>query len=434
MTSTTTAGAGYRSSTGAGRWYALAVLTIVYALNIADRFVVATLLEPIRLELRLTDSSIALISGTALALFYVSVGMPVAMLADRANRRNIVAFSLALRSAMIALCGTAHSVLQLVLARFGVGIGEAGGTPPSTSMVADKFAARDRPMAMTVFALGALLGAWLGSRLAGAVAARFGLLAAFLVLSIPGLVVAMLVYFTVREPVRGGHDARVASQPPSSLRSALRLLARQRSAMQLIAGATIATLWGWDLIWWTPAFLMRAHAMTVGEAGAALGPMHLVAGTMATIATGALVGPRLAADPRRVVLLMAGVLALATIPSVLIYCTTSLRLAIALLWVVVPAIYFFIGPTLGLLANVVPATMRAQSVAVLLFTANVANLIVAPQAIGLLSDHLAPLFGGNSESLRWSLVALAPVGFWAAYHYWASAPTLREEQLQVSGA
>lgn len=204
--------------------------------------------------------------------------------------------------------------------------------------------------------------------------------------------------------------------------------------MHLIAGATIATLWGWDLIWWTPAFLMRAHAMTAGEAGAARGPMHLVAGTMATIATGALVGPRLAADPRRVVLLMAGVLALATRPSVLIYCTTLLRLAIALLWVVVPAIYFFIGPTLGLLANVVPATMRAQSVAVLLFTANVANLIVAPQAIGLLSDHLAPLFGGNSESLRWSLVALAPVGFWAAYHYWASAPTLREEQLQVSGA
>ena len=134
------------------------------------------------------------------------------MLADRANRRNIVALSLALWSAMTALCGTAHSVLQLVLARFGVGIGEAGGTPPSTSTAADKFAARDRPMAMTVFALGAPLGAWLGAQLAGAVVERFGWRAAFLVLGIPGLLVAMLVNFAVREPVRGGYDAMVASQ------------------------------------------------------------------------------------------------------------------------------------------------------------------------------------------------------------------------------
>ena len=415
------------------RWYALAVLTLVYSLNIADRFSVSTLLEPIRVDLQLSDSSVAWITGTALALFYVTVGIPVAILADRANRRNIVAISLVLWSAMTAFCGLAQNLLQFVLARFGVGIGEAGGTPPSTSIIADKFAARDRPMAMTIFALGAPIGAWLGSSLAGAIAEHYRWRAAFLLLGIPGIVIGLLVYLTVREPPRGRYDVAAPASARRSLGGALRLMIRQRSALHLIGGGTIGTLWGWGLLWWTPAFLMRAHGMSVGEASAVLGPMHLVAGTLATIATGFLVSPRTAADPRRVVWLLGGVIAMVTLPSVLIYWTTSRSLAIAMLWIVVPAIYFFIGPTLGLLANVVPATMRAQTVAVLLFTANVANLIIAPQGIGMLSDHLAPLLGSNAESLRWALVALAPTGFWAAYHYLASARTIRAEQAAVSG-
>ena len=415
------------------RWYALGVLTLVYALNIADRFSVSTLLEPIRLDLRLTDSSVAWLTGTALALFYVTIGIPVAMLADRANRRNIVAVSLAIWSAMTALCGLAQNLLQFTLARFGVGIGEAGGTPPSTSIIADKFAARDRPMAMTVFALGAPLGAWLGASLAGAGAERYGWRTAFLVLGVPGGVIALLVFLTLREPRRGRFD--VAGSPAAllSLPAALRFLLAQRSALHLIAGGTVGTLWGWGLLWWTPAFLMRCHGLSVGEASAVLGPMHLVAGTLATIATGLLVSPRLAADPRRVVWLLGGVLALVTIPSLLIYWTHSRPLAVAMLWIVVPAIYFFIGPTLGLLANVVPASMRAQTVAVLLFSANVANLIIAPQGIGMLSDGLAPVLGSNAESLRWALVALAPTGFWAAWHFLASARTIRADQAAVSG-
>ncbi len=415
------------------RWYSLAVLTLVYAMNIADRFSVSTLLEPIRLELHLSDSSVAWITGTALALFYVTVGIPVAILADRSNRRNIVAVSLALWSAMTALCGLAQSVTQFVLARFGVGIGEAGGTPPSTSIIADKFAARDRPMAMTVFALGAPIGAWLGSELAGAIADHYGWRTAFLALGMPGIVIGLLVYLSVREPKRGRFDAAGAAAERLPALAAVRFMAGQRSVLHLIGGGAIGTLWGWGLLWWTPAFLMRTHHLSIGEASAVLGPMHLIAGTLATIATGLLVSPRIAADPRRVVWLLGGVLAAATIPSILIYWTDSRSLVVAMLWIVVPAIYFFIGPTLGLLANVVPATMRAQTVAVLLFTANVANLIIAPQGIGMLSDYLAPLLGSNAESLRWALVALAPTGFWAAYHFLTSARTIRADQAAVSG-
>ena len=127
------------------RWYVLAVMTVVYALNIADRFSISTLIEPIRIELQLTDSGIAFLTGVALALFYVTIGIPIALLADKANRRNILAIALALWSAMTAVCGLAQNYWQLLLARFGVGIGEAGGTPPATSILADKFPASKRP-------------------------------------------------------------------------------------------------------------------------------------------------------------------------------------------------------------------------------------------------------------------------------------------------
>src|SRR2546430_1703744 len=169
------------------RWYVLAVLTVVYALNIADRFSISTLIEPIRQELRLSDSGIAFLTGVALALFYVTVGIPIAALADRMSRRDILTLALAIWSGMTALCCLAPNYCQLLLARSGVAIGEAGGTPPSTSMLADKFPPARRPMANTIFALGACLGAWLGSQVAGAVAERSGWRAAFLVLGIPGV-------------------------------------------------------------------------------------------------------------------------------------------------------------------------------------------------------------------------------------------------------
>ncbi|HEV3020775.1 MAG TPA: MFS transporter [Burkholderiaceae bacterium] len=416
----------------ADRWYVLAVLTVVYALNIADRFSISTLIEPIRLELHLSDSGVAFLTGVALALFYVTVGIPIAALADRANRRNILAIAIALWSAMTALCGLAQNYSQLLLARFAVGIGEAGGTPPSTSMLADKFPPARRPMAMTIFALGACLGAWLGSSVAGAAAERAGWRAAFLVLGLPGLLVAAIVWLTVREPRRGALDAARASPPRSTLAASLRFIAAQRSAVHLLAGGSVATLWTWGLMWWTPAFLQRSHHLTVGQAGGLLGPMHLVAGTAGTLLAGWVMGRPAAADPRYVARLLAWGMALATVPSVLVYWVRSDWAATALLWIFVPAVYFYIGPILGLLQNVVPAHMRATTCAVLLFTANVANLVIAPQAIGWLSDWFAGSFGAGQESLRWALLLLAPAGFWAAWHLWTSAATIREDQARAS--
>src|SRR5882762_6359552 len=215
------------------RWYVLFILTIVYAMNIADRFSISTLIEPIQEELHLSDSGIAFLTGVALALFYVTVGIPIAALADRANRCNILALALAIWSGMTALCGLAQNYSQLLLARFGVGIGEAGGTPPSTSILADKFPHDRRPMALTIFALGASLGAWLGSSVAGRVAERYGWRAAFLVLGIPGLLCALLVRLTLREPVRGQLDSPAERRQQTTLMDTVRYVVRHRSAFHL---------------------------------------------------------------------------------------------------------------------------------------------------------------------------------------------------------
>jgi len=423
------------------RWYVLGVMTLVYALNIADRFSIATLIEPIRKELLLSDKGIAFLTGSALAFFYVTVGIPVAALADRVNRRNILAVSLLIWSGVTALCGVAQSYLQLLLARFAVGIGEAGGTPPSTSIVADNFPPARRPLALTVYALGACLGAWLGSSVAGAAADYGGWRLAFLVLGFPGVAVALLVWLTVREPRRGQLDSaphRPQAEPLSlvaiirQLIDTLRLMVAQRSSIHLVVGGSVATFWSWGLIWWTVAFLQRSHHLTVGEAGGLLGRMHLVAGTLGTLLAGGLMALPAARDPRFVTRLLAGVVVLTTVPSFFAYETASLRTATAMLWLFVPGVYFYIGPILGLMANVLPPAVRATSVAILLFIANLANLFVAPQLVGFLSDWFAASFGAGAQSLRWALLLLAPTGLWAAWHLWRAGATIREDEARAT--
>ena len=167
----------------------------------------------------------------------------MALLADRANRRNILVIALAVWSTMTALSGLAQNYWQLLLTRFGVGIGEAGGTPPATSILADKFPAAKRPMALTIFALGASLGAWLGSSIAGDLAERGGWRAAFLALGIPGVVIALIVRLTVREPLRGRLDHPTQKQPPITLSATAAYVASHKSAFHLLMAGSTATFW-----------------------------------------------------------------------------------------------------------------------------------------------------------------------------------------------
>src|SRR5579863_6235516 len=209
------------------RWYVLIVMCLVYALNIAARYVVTTVFEPIRLELHLTDTGAAFLTGVPLALFYVVCGIPIAWFADRSNRRNIVAAALILWSGFTVLCGVALNYWQFLFSRIGAGVGEAGATPPSTSIVSDCFPPERRPMALSVFALGAPVGAWLAADVAGGVAQAHGWRGAFLALGVPGVLLGLLVFITVREPTRGRLDAAVGAGK-ASFSTALAFLWRQR--------------------------------------------------------------------------------------------------------------------------------------------------------------------------------------------------------------
>jgi MFS family permease len=414
------------------RWYVLVLTCLIYALNIADRYVVTTVLEPIRLELRLNDLGVATLTGVPLALFYVSFGLPISWLADRSNRRNILASALVLWSAFTMFCGLSRTYWQFLWCRIGVGVGEAGGLPPSSAILSDCFPAERRPMAFTVLALGAPIGAWLGADMAGAVAHAYGWRAAFLALGAPGLVAGVVVYLTVREPRRGRLDAAQDVHQPSMLDS-LRFLLRQRAAVHVLMTTGVCSLWGWGLMWWTPTFLMRTYALDVGEAGAITGPIHLIGGIAASLGTAWLLSLPRMRDPRRVLWLLVVGVGLTTIPSFLAYWTHTLWIAKCMFWIFIPAIYFYIGPCMGLLQNLAPHHMRSMFIAWSLLVGNLLNLIVAPQVVGFLSDWFAGGHANDAPSLRLALLILAPTGFWATWHAYRATKTVIEDESRAIG-
>jgi len=414
------------------RWYVLIVMCVVYAVNIAARYVVTTVFEPIRLELKLTDAGAAFLTGVPLALFYVTCGIPIGWLADRANRRNIVAASLILWSGFTVLCGLSQSYWQLLLSRIGVGVGEAGATPSSTSIVSDCFPAERRPMALSVFALGAPVGAWLGADMAGAVAQAYGWRAAFFALGVPGVLLGALVFLTVHEPRRGRLDAQAADHK-ASFGQSLGFLWRQRAAFHVIMGSGICSLWGWGLVWWTPTFLLRTYGLNVAQAGAITGHIHLVGGILATVAAAWFMSRPFMLDPRRVLWTLAWVTGCATVPSMIAYWSHSLWLARFMFWAYVPAIYFFIGPCMALVLNLAPSHMRSTFTAWSVLVGNVFNLIVAPQVVGFLSDWFGGAHGADAASLRWALLLLAPTGFWATWHFVRAARTVAPDMKRAAG-
>jgi len=415
------------------RWYVLIMMVLVYTLSIADRYVISTVLEPIRLELQLTDSGIAFLTGVSLALFYVVLGFPISWLIDRSNRRNIIAVCLIGWSIMTAFSGLSKNYLQLLLSRIGVGIGEAGGTPGANSIISDYFPASKRPMAMTVFALGAPIGAWIGADIAGIVNDHYNWRTVFLVLGIPGVLLGIVIFLTVREPRRGQLDKKGGDHKGASFGESMRFLWTQRSAVHVMAASALTALWGWGLMWWTPTYLIRNFGLTPGEAGSILGPVHLIGGGLATLATSWWLAQPTMKDPRRIVRMMGWGVGIATIVSGVIYWTHSLELARALFWLFIPAIYFYIGPCFGLLNNLCEPRMRAQFCAATLFVANVGNLIVAPQLVGFLSDAFAPNHVANGESLRLAMLCLVPAGFWATWHYFRSARRIIQDEERATG-
>ena len=413
------------------RWYVLIIMMLVYTISIADRYVLSTLLGPISKELNLSDTGAASL-GIPLALFYVTMGIPLSWLCDRTNRRTLLAASVAVWSLMTTLTGYTRGYVDLLLARIGVGVGEAGGTPACNSIIADYFPADRRSMAMTVFALGAPIGAWLGSDIAGYVSTAHGWRAAFFVLGVPGIILALIIMVTIKEPARGRLDAVTEDKSPSVM-DTVRFLWSQKSAVHAMAGSGLSAFWGWGLMWFTPLFLQRTYGMDEGAAGGLLGQIYLVGGIGASLITAYVVARPSFTDPRKIARLLAVVTAVATIPSFLAYWTYDLGLAKLMWWLFIPAIYFYIGPAFALCQNLAAPKMRAMAVAISLLIANVLNLIVAPWIVGALSDYFAGSGPADAASLRMAQLILAPSGLWAAWHYWRAEKYIIEDQKRACG-
>lgn len=410
-----------------GAWTTLFILTAVYAINIADRYVLSTLIEPIKHEFQLSDASVGFLTGVALAIFYVAAGLPLGALADRTNRKRMIGAAVAVWSAMTVLCGLSSNFWQLLVARVGVGVGEAGGTPPSHSIIADKFRPKLRAFALSVYGIGASVGAWFGASGAGYLNEAYGWRTTLLVFGLCGLPFALLVWLCIREPKRVHDDQHLKAGDNSGFKAALAYTLQRRALFHLIAGATVVTFWGWGTLWWATSFLVRSHGLSVGEAGAMLGPIHGLAGTAMMVIT-VLVMLLLRSKPMfQQSSFVAWTTLLGTLFSIALFSTAKLDIAHLLLWLFVPITYIYIGPSIGLLQNLYPAGMRGKGSAILLFTANIANLAIAPQLVGLLSDLIAPHLANPADSLRYVLLGCAFTGFWAMYHYWACARHMQKE-------
>lgn len=407
------------------RNYVLATLVVVYVFNFLDRQIVTILAEPIKLDLGLNDTQIGLMTGLAFALFYTVLGIPIARLADRANRVSIISVALVVWSGMTALCGMAQNFTQMLAARIGVGVGEAGCSPPAHSLIADYFPPEQRATALSIYALGIPIGSILGLLAGGWIAEFYGWRIAFLVVGIPGILLAIAVKASIREPIRGMSELGAAvpeGQPP--LGATLKVLLANRTLVHIAMGGALTSFVGYGLGQWMPAFFMRIHEMGIAETATYFGLVLGVASAIGTFLGGAL-ADRMAGFDKRVYawLPAAGVLLAFPFYAVAMMMDNA-YMAIAVL--VVPSLLnsLWLGPAFGTIQNLAPMRMRALASAILLFILNIIGLGLGPFLVGVLSDLLSDSLG--RESLRYAILIATGAYFWAGAHFLMAGRTIRQ--------
>lgn len=412
-------------SDGARR-YALGILVAVYTFNFIDRQIPAILLPAIKAEFVVPDWVLGFLVGPAFALFYATLGVPIAVLADRFNRRNLIALALAIWSGMTALSAAAGSVLQLTLARIGVGIGEAGCSPAAHSMISDYFPAERRSTAMGIFSLGISIGIMIAYLAGGWVVENIGWREAFLIVGVPGVLLAVVVRFTVIEPPRGMSDQKSDETARPSIRFVARFLLQRRSFMHLAIGSGLAAFGGYAVANFFPSFLVRSHGMSPSTIGVYLGLILGIAGGLG-FAGGGWVADRLGRNGSRYSMWgvsIASMLSWACLFPVYLSSTSTAALA----WFLVPAVLsnFYLATTFAQVQGLVGLRMRGVAAALMLLILNTIGLAMGPQITGILSDLYAPTLG--HESMRYSLLTVgAIVGPWSAFHYYMAGRTLEDD-------
>ncbi len=412
------------------RRYTLALISAVYVFNFIDRQILAILLPAIKLEFGANDWVLGFIAGTAFALFYVTLGVPIAVLADRWNRRNLISLSLMIWSAMTAMCGVAGNVLQLSLARIGVGVGEAGFAPPAHSMIADMYPPERRSAAMGIFTLGISLGIMIAYLGGGWMAQNIGWRQAFFVVGLPGILLALIFRLVAVEPTRGMSEGKVDDGERYSVLTVMTFLLKRKSFVHMAIGAGLASFNAYAVLSFFPSFLERSHDMDLQQIGISLG---LIIGVSTGIGFvgGGYIADKVGATKKKYSLwVMSAAMFFGWLLVFPLYLATNPYFVVA--WFFVPSVLnnAYLATTFAQNQGLVSVGMRSVTSSLLLFVINVLGLGFGPLFAGSLSDWLSATSG--DESLRYSLLIIGAVtGPWVAWHFYAAGCHIDDDLARV---
>lgn len=391
--------------------YVLALLSLSYVVNYLDRYVLSMLAGPIKAELDISDGQMGLLLGPAFALLYTGLGVPVAWLADRRSRRNLIALGMTVWSAFTALSGWARSFPEMALARFGVGVGEAAGAAPAHSLIADYFPAERRATALAIFQMGVPIGQMLGTVIGGLLVVPLGWRNVFLLVGLPGLAIALLLRLTLREPARAVPPrGQSMGQALRGLAESIAVLMRIPTFVAIALGGMFASIAGTGFGFWLPQMFVRSHDMSLAQFGMSYGIVNGAAGVAGTLTAG-LLADRLARHGPRWRLRVAAASVAFSMPILIAICAVP-NPSVAV-WLSVPSGIIGAGyaPVLFAIAqSLAPARVRAVTSSVLILFITGGGMLIGPWVIGALSDALTARYG--DDALRAAMIAvLATMSF-----------------------
>ena len=399
------------------RRYTLFMLVLVFTSSHVDRQIMGILGQPIKESLLISDTQLGLLTGIMFAVFYATLGMPMAMWADRNNRRNLISFSVFLWSMMTALCAAATNFMQLLLLRIGVGVGEAGSNPPSHSMIADLYPPEKRSTAMAIFGTGINWGILIGFLVGGWINEWYGWRTAFVVVGLPGILLALLVRYTVKEPPRGYSESLKQEVAAPGFWEVVGFIWRSSVLRHIVAAGALVSFAGYASVIWVPIYLVRIHGMGTGEVGSYLALLIGVGG-----AIGIYLGGRIAdfMSARRGEQWLPWVVALSSLISLpMLYLTFMAPTPMtAIAAYVLPAMLgtLYVAPGFALIQNSTPLEMRSVAAAINLFITNIVGLGLGPFTVGFFSDFFSQSYG--EDGLRWGLATTIIILLWGVFHYW----------------